>query len=1262
MLCGELSELSSQFHQMKVPCSVSNRAKASGRRSAMRDRRCAVVAVLAFVLFALALASASITGSISGVVTDKSGAVVAGATVVATDTLTGVQTTQKTDAKGFYNLPTLAVGTYNLEISQVGFKTYRQTGLVIDANSALRVDASLAVGTISEKIEVSTDSVNVETQNTQMGEVIEGTKMTSMPLNGRNFIDLLALQPGVSPYQCTSSNCNDSTQGVGVDETTVSGDQTNGTQSVNGGRLGSNGFMVNGADAQEGVHNGAAILPNLDSISEFRIITNNFNAEYGNFSGGQINVVTKSGSNQFHGDLFDFLRNTDFDAANFFAGGTRGDFKQNQFGGIFGGPVKKDKVFFFGDYQGNRQILGQTQSFAVPTSADRSGNLIDEAGAFAQAVESGGGIVVGTSAAPSAGYPFGGWANILSQELGYTVTPGEPYYYTAASDPYVPAGSGVDCTSGTGATPCVFPNAVIPMTAWSPVATATLQYIPAPNANLPSGANYQASSYNQNLSDNKFGFRLDANTHFGGLFGYYFFDQFSVTTPYAQGISFPGFDSSVQGRAQMINLGLTTTINNSTVNDVRLVYLRNRYYGGIPIGGTNVPLNTLGFNTPWNSTGGVGAINPALEGVPSFVFNNYSFGLPQDALRQYNNTYQILDNLTKIIGTHTLQFGGDFHYDQINERNYDDANGAYTFGGGETGLDFADFLIGAPDNFTQASQQLLDSRDRYFGVYFQDSWRARPTLTINYGLRYEIMTPWWDTQNKLETVIAGEQSQTFPTAPTGLVVPGDPHVPRTLAPIQYHNFAPRIGFAYSPDTTDGLLGKLLGGPGKTSIRVGYGLFYSAIEDATGFVEVGDAPYGLYYSSPEPTLLASPFIDRGTGFSEVGAGPKFPFTFPPANASPRNPDTAFNWAQATPISGSDYLYPRDKIPQVQEFEFSLERQLGSSTVASVSYVGSVGRHLLTFEDSNPGSAALCAQLNNLGASPTCGPFGEDNAYVLPPGVTINSPNAVTVGGVTTVNGTRQTFGINFGSNPYMITAVSSSFNSLQASLKHNDKYSEFLVAYTYEKSIDNGSTSFDATNPFSPGASRALSVFDVPQDLTVSYTVQLPFDRLTGGAAKRLTAGWALSGIAIFAKGEPVQISEPNDDLSLSGTFADTIDEPNYANNGSSLFVNKNPRNQAGLPYFNPNYFAPENPGQVGNVMRRFFIGPGINNFDMALLKDTQLTESMRVQFRAEAFNIFNHAQFNNPSGNFNNSGAGGFGFVTSARDPRIMQLALKFLF
>jgi hypothetical protein len=334
---------------------------------------------------------------------------------------------------------------------------------------------------------------------------------------------------------------------------------------------------------------------------------------------------------------------------------------------------------------------------------------------------------------------------------------------------------------------------------------------------------------------------------------------------------------------------------------------------------------------------------------------------------------------------------------------------------------------------------------------------------------------------------------------------------------------------------------------------------------------------------------------------------------------------------------------------------------------VSYVGSVGRHLLTFEESNPSNQALCLFLNNpanLAAnSPTCGPGNEDPGPQAPIQLapTVSYPGYAAGTSFATsrlLTGLSTLTTDNFISNPYMITAVSSSFNSLQVSVKHTEKYANFLVAYTYEKSIDNGSTSFDATNPLNPRQDRALSVFDVPQDLTVSYTVQMPFDKLTGGAAQRLTGGWALSGIMTLAKGEPVQLNE-SDDNSLSGTFADTVDIPSYNPGNGPLFINKNPRNSAGQPYFNPNYFTFEPLGQVGNAMRRYFVGPGLYNFDLALLKDTKITEGVSAQFRAEAFNVFNHAQFNNPDGNVDDTE---FGFVTSAGPARIMQLALKFVF
>ena len=407
-------------------------------------------------LLATATTWAAITGSISGVVTDPSGAVIPGLTVVATSVSTNEKTTAVTDSKGFYSFPTLNVDMYNVTVSQSGFRDYVQTGVKIDANSALRIDIAMQVGTVTNTVSVKSDTLQVETQSTQNGVVIDGQKITSVPLNGRSYIDLLKLQPGVSPY---SHSQDSATSGVGA--TQVSGDLDNGQQSVNGGRTGSNAFMVNGANAEEGVHNGAAMIPNLDSIAQFRIITNNFDAEYGNYSGGQVNVVTKSGTNQYHGTVFDFLRNTDLDARNYYSP-TRGVFIQNQFGGTVGGPIRKNKIFWFGDYQGTRQTLGQTQSYPVPSDADRTGDLTDQASALT-------GTVVGA-----------GWANTLSQTLGYPVTQGENYYTPGCTDP------------GT----CVFPNAVIPQSAWSPVAVNSLKFLPTANGVVNNTPNYSTSAFN----------------------------------------------------------------------------------------------------------------------------------------------------------------------------------------------------------------------------------------------------------------------------------------------------------------------------------------------------------------------------------------------------------------------------------------------------------------------------------------------------------------------------------------------------------------------------------------------------------------------------------------------------------------------------------------------------------------------------------------------------------------------------------------------
>ncbi len=1171
------------------------------------------LSVCAVVLLTTVIAWASITGTISGVVTDPNGAVVPGVTAVATEEATGVQTTVVTDAKGFYSFPTLAIGKYDVTFIHQGFSDFRETAVTINVNSAVRIDVKMQVGAVTNTVAVRSDTLHVETESSQMGMVIEGAKMVALPLNGRSYLSLIPLQPGVSPVPYSSTNGYTASPGV-------SGNLNAGTWSISGARGGSNGYMVNGADAQEGAQSVAALVPNLDSIAQFRIITNNFNAEYGNYSGGQVNVVTKSGANQFHGDAFEFLRNTDLDAKSYY-NSERGPYKQNIFGGTFGGPIRRDHAFFFVDYQGTRQQIGQSQTISVPSLADRTGNVIDQATSLE-----------GSSVA--GGY----WANLLSNRLGYAVIPGEPYY-----------------TAGCAATTtCVFPNAVIPQSAWDPVSANTLKYIPTPNAVINGQPSYETSAFPSTVTDDKGGLRVDLNTRYGALFGYYFRDKYDYVNPY-NSVNIPGWAQGFPGITQMANLGLTTAFGNSMVNDIRLVYLRDSIAGGVGIQGEGVKLSSLGFNTPWNNTGGLAAVDPKQEGVPLIVLNNYAFGASAGAQYQANNTFQILDNVTKIVGTHSIQFGADLHYDQINELYAAGINnGFFDFNGQETGLDYADYLLGAVTAFYQGGPTRLDSRSKYIGIYAQDSWRAFPTLTLNYGLRWEYDTPWYDTQNKLSTLIPGEQSLSFPGAPLGLVVPGDPGVPKTLSKVQHLHFAPRFGLVYAPDISDGWLGKVIGGPGKFSIRTGYGLFYQAFADVEEFGNAGGAPYGEFWGSPVPPLFNSPYIDRATGHFE---GIKFPFKFPPTNVSPSNPDTTYNWAQAEPLS-SKYFYPGNVLPYVQEWELSLQRQFGTQTVLTVSYVGTVGRHLMTLEEANPGNQALCLQLHdpaNLAPGQTpCGPGGENATYITSSGQTIP--------------GTRQPFGSqNFSSNTYEISAASSSYNSLQISLQHQEKYASFLIAYTKAKAIGNSSDEFDNTNPINPALSRGLNLADVPNYLAVSYTVQLPFYMAfgKGAVARRFTAGWALNGISTFQAGSPVQIKE-SDDQSLAGANGTIIDEPNFSNNGSPLFLDKNPRHcrinaVSCQPYFNPNYFTREPLGHFGNSPPEFFVGPGSQDWDAALVKDTELHTSTNLEIRAEAYNVFNHANFGNPNGNFN-AGAGNFGYVNSAGPGRVMQVALKLLF
>lgn len=1181
-------------------------------RSAIR------IAVIIYLLAGLSatILWASVGGSISGIVKDPSGSVVAKAHVIVKETNTGLSYETHTDNNGYYTFPVLPVGHYVVDIAASGFRGYERRAIVLDTTAALKFDASLEVGNVSQGVTVTDNTLHVETTSAQIGQVITGRQITAVPLDGRSFTDLLSLQPGVAPQTAITSS---TVQDVGATILNPSGTLNPGNQSVNGQRETANYFSVNGSDVEEDVNAGTAVIPNLDAIAEFRIITSNFDAEYGEYSGGQISVVTKSGSNAFHGNSFEFLRNTDLDARNYFSP-TRGAFRQNQFGGTFGGPIRRDNLFFFLDYQGTRQTQGvDTGSIAVPSNADRAGNLSDfTTGAGGNQL---GGIVGG---------PY--FANILTQKLGYQVSAGEPYYLP-------------DCASSSI---CVFPDAVIPQRAWSVPAQRMLQYIPAPNT---ASGTFATSSSNQTVRDDKAGARVDWNTWWGLISAYYFIDDFDLVDPYPvaqSGASIPGFSALTTGRAQLISLGDTKSFGTTMVNELRLSFMRDNTNLGQPIGGRNVSLASQGFVNA-NGTNSIVALDPKGQSVENLNFNAYSTGAAANQLVQVNNTYQVSDIFSKVIGNHTMKFGAEFHADEVNAAPIAQFNGSFVFSGTETGVDFADFLIGVPSQYNQSQLNPFYDRNKYVGVFAQDSWHLLQNLTLNYGLRWDRIAPWSEKYNQISTFVPGAQSVVFPGAPPGILYPGDPGIPNTLASIDSHDFSPRVGLAWSPQAeAGGIFEKLLGAPGSTSVRASFGTFYTAIDATSIGVLAANAPYGTTYTSPAPPLFATPFITAADGTNN---GQPFPYKFAPLNSSRSNPDPNIDWSTYEPISGIPGYDIRNRTPYTEAWSLSIERQAGPKTVFDATYIGSATHRQRVLVAANPGNPSLCLSLSQprdvMFGTLTCGAGGEDTVYY---------PAA---GGV--VNGTRQQLGSNFGSNALQSDIGHANYNALELSARHTTGRLEFWASYTYSKSLDQSSNIGEEVNPFNSALSYAISSFDVKHNFVVSYDYQLPFDQFLH--PNRLTRGWSLSGITHVASGFPVTMIN-NGDNSLIGTNPNgvnnsSIDEPDY--NHGPLHLGKDPRSNKNR-FFNTNSFSINALGDPGTAKRRFFYGPGAQNYDLAIAKNLPFTESRSLLFRVEAFNVFNHTQFNGPQAVDGDIGSTTFGQVINAAPPRILQGALKFSF
>jgi Carboxypeptidase regulatory-like domain/TonB dependent receptor len=1187
----------------------------------MRGYALSAISFVVFVFLAATPLKADVGGTILGVVTDPKGAVLRGITVELTNRDTGLDRTATTNDAGSYEFLAVPVGSgYQVTAKGSGFDTQTESGIKLLVNQKYTVNFSLRVGRVTQQVDVKADAVQVESTSTQVGTVIEAAKMTAVPLNGRSFVDLLGLQAGVVPV---TSGAEDSEVG--------------GALSVNGQRENANSFQVNGTSVERSYDNGAAVVPVLDSIEEFRLLTSTFDAEYGRFSGAVVNVVTKSGTNSLHGSLFEFLRNEKLDAPGYFdhsqidpvTGKTIPALPkliQNQFGGTLGGPVVKNKIFFFGDYQGTRLVNGiSTGQIPVPSLSNRNGDFSD---------------VTTTGYAPLTGVvrvsqpTTGTMDQVLSQRLGYPVTPGEPYWVEGCN-------TSADASVGK----CVFPGQVIPQSAWSPAAKGTLSFIPQPSLTSNGAPFYFSNSERNSSSTNTYEGRGDINTaHTGNWMVYYHFDSVHTTTPFGGG-NVPGFAAQNADSDQNASISNTLSFGSTAVNELRIGFTRSTIDNGDPLGPFG-SVSTWGFES-----GGLGIVagTPSKEGVPSISLNQLgvTFGLPTSFTYEPNNIYQINENYSKIWGRHTAKFGADFHYVQFNIRQSIEQNGEFGFGGSETGNDFADFLIGTPDSYGQASNGFVqDARTKYFGAYAQDSFKVKPDLTINYGLRYDISQPFYDTQDRIQVFVPGVQSTKFPNSPTGWIFPGDNGLPSTVSPTRYDNFAPRIGIAYAPGFSDGFVSKVTGGPGKTSIRAGFGIYYTSVDEVPVYYETGDAPFGLFYVSPSLVYLEQPFKSRS---SSNDPGQRFPIPTVPAGGS----DIDFStWM---PISGSTIVDPHNVLPRTMHYNLNIQRQLTSSTILTLAYVGSEGHHLVTSIEANPGDptrclhiAAVFAEAGNPGGG--CGPFGEDSIY--------------------SING--QTF---YGSRPYSVTSgrelsrglldfggpllynqnsANSAYNSFQATLEKKAGSLQLLGAYTFSRSMDNSSNFKDGTNPYNPKSSWSLSAYDVTHNLVVSFVYSIPTPRFaSSGVGKTFLDGWAVTGITRTTTGIPVTLTQSGD-RSLCNCLG--ADYPNY--NGGKIKI-YNPRDTASHQFFSTDAFSDEELGVPGDAKRRFFHGPGIVTTDAAVLKDIPLPERFTLEFRAEFFNLFNHAVFATPGGDYNSST---FGRVTSVGPGRIGQMALKLRF
>lgn len=1171
--------------------------------------------VLAFA-FANVCNAQQLYARIRGQVLDQTKATIPGAQVSATNLGTNEIRKVTSQADGTYEFIDLPIGTYNLTVTKDGFQTYVATGITLVVNQIYVLNPTLQVGARATTVTVEAAKTQVETTSMQLGGTVEAPQIVDMPLNGRNWVQLQQLQTGV----------------VAASDRFGSNFATNGSQSQQ------NSYLINGTDSNDLPLNTPLIIPSPDAIAEFRMVTNTINPEYGRNSGAILNAVIKSGTNHFHGDAFEFYRDTFLNTRNFFQN-TAPVFHQHQYGGTVGGPVWKDHTFFFYSFQGTKN--------AVP--------------------QNGGNVTVFTTAQRGGAFGAGDFSSNTSPI---------PLFSDNSAGAPCPVSGGVPCAAGT-AYSTLWPSGNIPTQDFNTVALNLM------NTFVPSVAGSTFIFNPSTTADTKQNlFQINQNVGQHDTIWFDGFFQHNLTTgtlPFT-GASLPGFGDQSTTAEKQFTFAENHIFSANTLNEFRLGYTRLNFDAVEPQKAA-LP-SAFGFQiTPQNSkSAGVPLISVTSKTGAGFSLG-FSNNGPQPRIDQ---TYQLTDNFSHIYGKHTMKFGAEFRRFWVTNPFFFSNNGVFGFGANgqfTTGDGGADFLLGFPDGYSQSGGGFIDARanEKYF--YAQDEYKAMSNLTLTFGLGYQIDSPLKDIANggvAINCFIAGQQSTQFSTAPVGMNFPGDPGCTSAGYTTHYNDFAPRLGFAWAPH-----LGMLTGNQGKFSLRGGVGMYYNRSEEEQTLQNLLAPPFSLFDSgigdAPDfgnPSFVA-PFTDvqciNQSGAAISGCTPinggaasianKYPFT-------PPKPGAIVDFTFFEPLS-MNLLDPQTRIPTAYNYNLTAQRELPGQIIFSVGYVGASARHLEAVHELNPLHNSLTCVTD-----PACNHSGSQPFHT-------GDINGLTVG--------QDPFyypiadATIFPSLAMQSTMTNSYYNSLQVSANKALSHGlTFLASYTWSHSLDFGSSfensGFGATglNPFNFRGYYGDSAFDARQRFVFSYDYLLGNLGHVAGfhwMPSRVGSGWHVAGISTFQTGFPITVSDTGFTSRQCNEFEFYAcwDRPDVA----SALQFENPRlaqnikspsscTPTSVPkichnyWFNPTDFIAATLGTVGNAGRNYFHGPGINNWDMALMKETKVTESTSFELRMDFFNLMNHTQFSNvSSGNIRSSA---FGQIRGATNGRLMQLAAKFFF